>query len=167
MTAKKTPPRAAEVIATLGPPRAANTPPVKNPEAIEFQESSFWRRPFIPQSNVEKRPPHTAKFPPRTGARALRETIAPGKRSPYSQQNHHRQSNQLQELMDPHHTTTIDSDRKHWSREKACCCCCSGTSHRRGEVLTLGEFLAPLIPYQTPPPMAPMANEAPRSEKMT
>jgi hypothetical protein len=35
------------------------------------------------------------------------------------------------------------------------------------EVITLGEFLAPLIPYQTPPPIAPIANEAPKSEKMT
>ena len=48
-----------------------STPPVSAPDAIEFHGSSFRRMATSEQSKVEKRPPHTAKLPPTTGARAL------------------------------------------------------------------------------------------------
>lgn len=44
--------------------------------------------PFTAQSNVENRPPHTPKLPPRTGARALMAVIAPMRRSPYGELLH-------------------------------------------------------------------------------
>lgn len=44
--------------------------------------SSFLRIPLTAQSYVEKRPPHTPKFPPNTGALALMAVTAPILRSP-------------------------------------------------------------------------------------
>ena len=38
--------------------------------------------PFTAQSKLLKRPPHTPKLPPRTGARVFRATMAPTRRSP-------------------------------------------------------------------------------------
>jgi hypothetical protein len=38
---------------------------------------------------------------------------------------------------------------------------------RRGGVRTLGEFRAPLIPCQMPPPTAPMAKAPPKSLRIT
>lgn len=96
----------AEFLAALKPPRIANEPPVRNPAPTErhplalcpsrtparfllgrkhilaFQGSSFFRNPLTAQSNVEKRPPQTPKFPPNTGARALMAVRAPILRSP-------------------------------------------------------------------------------------
>lgn len=80
--ASKPPPTTAEIVAAFAPPRAASTPPVKAPDMIEFQGSSFCRIPFNPQSKVEKRPPQTAKLPPNTGARAFIADTAPVRRSP-------------------------------------------------------------------------------------
>lgn len=62
--------------------RAAKHPPVMNPEIIAFHASSFCRYPFTAQSNVENIPPHTPKFPPVTGARALITEMAPTSLSP-------------------------------------------------------------------------------------
>ena len=97
----------AEFLAALNPPRIANEPPVRNPaptrtplapspscpcscsllsngrdHILAFQGSSFFRMPFTAQSNVENKPPHTPKFPPNTGARALMAVRAPIRRSP-------------------------------------------------------------------------------------
>jgi len=38
--------------------------------------------PFTAQSKLLKRPPHTPKLPPRTGARVFKATMAPTRRSP-------------------------------------------------------------------------------------
>lgn len=99
----------AEFLAALNPPRIANEPPVRNPaptrtpsafeslvhpapipcslstgsgHILAFQGSSFFRKPLTAQSNVENKPPHTPKFPPNTGARALMAVRAPIRRSP-------------------------------------------------------------------------------------
>lgn len=61
--ASNTPPTAADRLAARQPPRAARTPPVAAPEMIEFHGSSFLRIATKVQSNVEKRPPQTAKLP--------------------------------------------------------------------------------------------------------
>lgn len=44
-------------------PLAANTAPVIAPLPIEFHGSSLPRIPIRQQSNVENKPPHTAKLP--------------------------------------------------------------------------------------------------------
>jgi hypothetical protein len=67
----------------LGPPRTASAPPVKKPAMMLFHGSSFFRIPLTAQSNVLKRPPHTPKLPPRTGARILIAVMAPTRLSPY------------------------------------------------------------------------------------
>jgi hypothetical protein len=51
--------------------------------------------PFTAQSNVENRPPHTPKLPPRTGARALMAVTAPMRRSPYGELLHVSQHAQI------------------------------------------------------------------------
>ena len=61
--ARSTPPTAADRLAARHPPRAASTPPVAAPEAMEFQGSSLLRAQTSMQSNVENRPPQTAKLP--------------------------------------------------------------------------------------------------------
>ena len=55
-----------------------------NPEMIAFHGSSFCLYPLTAQSNVEKSPPQTPKFPPRTGARALIAEREPRRRSPWN-----------------------------------------------------------------------------------
>lgn len=65
--ASKNPPMAAEREAARQPPRAANTPPVNAPDAIEFHGSSFRLIQTKVQSKVEKSPPQTAKLPARSG----------------------------------------------------------------------------------------------------
>jgi hypothetical protein len=65
--ASSTPPTAAEREAARQPPRAASTPPVSAPDAIEFHGSSFRLSQTNVQSNVEKSPPHTAKLPANSG----------------------------------------------------------------------------------------------------
>ena len=76
--ASSTPPKAAEAaVAARHPPRAASTPPVSAPDAIEFHEVLLPADGDGEQSKVEKRPPHTAKLPPTTGARALDALDAP------------------------------------------------------------------------------------------
>lgn len=109
MTASKHAHPIAEFLAAFSPPLTANAPPVKNPAMTVYQSanatqelicikstrtmrdlenvlalygSSFFRMPFTAQSNVEKRPPQTPKFPPSTGARALIAVRAPIRRSP-------------------------------------------------------------------------------------
>ena len=47
--------------------------------------SSFFLIPLTAQSKVENKPPHTPKFPPRTGARALIAVKAPIRLSPYGE----------------------------------------------------------------------------------
>ena len=44
-------------------PLAASTAPVMAPLPMELKGSSFPRRPIKQQSNVENKPPHTAKLP--------------------------------------------------------------------------------------------------------
>ena len=61
--ASSTPPTAADRLAARQPPRAASTPPVAAPEMMEFQGSSFCLSATSVQSNDEKSPPQTAKFP--------------------------------------------------------------------------------------------------------
>jgi len=112
-TPRRIPQAMADPKADLGPLRAAKQPPVKKPDMMAFQGSSFCRQPLMAQSKVENMPPQTPKLPPVTGARAFMEETAPMKRSP------------------------------------------------------LGEFLAPFIPCQIPPPTAPMANAPPKSLRMT
>lgn len=92
----------AEFRAALYPPRMANDPPVKNPAittscqlkvhrgttrpySLALYGSSLCLTPFTAQSNVEKSPPHTPKFPPNTGARALIAVSAPIRLSPYGE----------------------------------------------------------------------------------
>lgn len=98
MTASRIAQPMAPLRTALAPPRTASEPPVKKPAMIAFQGSSFlllvgwvsegykgvleelrralYRIPLTAQSNVEKRPPHTPKFPPNMGARALMAVIA-------------------------------------------------------------------------------------------
>jgi len=103
MTARRTAHPMALLRAALAPPRTASAPPVKKPLRIAFQGSSFllrrmsrdfesqaggnhehaYLRPLTAQSKEEKRPPQTPKFPPRTGARALIDTSALIRRSPW------------------------------------------------------------------------------------
>ena len=75
----------AEFLAAFKPPRTASAPPVKKPAMMALYGSSFFRIPLTAQSNVENRPPHTPKLPPRTGARALMAVTAPIRRSPYGE----------------------------------------------------------------------------------
>merc|ERR1719401_2764286 len=82
MIASRTPPITALWLACFQPPRAARTPPVRKPEAIAFQWSSFLLMYWRVQSNEEKVPPHTAKLPPRIGARFRALYIAPVNLSP-------------------------------------------------------------------------------------
>lgn len=71
MTARRIAQPMAPFRIALGPPLTASEPPVKKPAMIAFQGSSLCLTPLTAQSNVENRPPHTPKFPPRTGALAL------------------------------------------------------------------------------------------------
>ena len=116
---------------------AAKVPPVMNPDIIAFHASSFCRHPFTAQSNVENIPPHTPKFPPVTGARAFIVEIAPTRRSPC-------------------YTSAIVGS---WSAHRAR----SRGENRRAR----GEFRAPLIPCQTPPPIAPIEKAPPKSLRIT
>ncbi|TIA83923.1 hypothetical protein E3P98_00524 [Wallemia ichthyophaga] len=61
---------------------ASKQPPVKKPEIIAFQLSSFCLTPLTAQSNDENIPPHTPKLPPSTGALALIAAKLPGNLSP-------------------------------------------------------------------------------------
>ena len=63
ISASSTAPIAAADTAAEGPPRAANTAPVRAPLPIEFHGSSLRLTPIKQHSNVEKRPPHTPKLP--------------------------------------------------------------------------------------------------------
>jgi hypothetical protein len=106
MTARSTAQPIALFLIARAPPRTASEPPchivladclmveshepgrrekrtVKKPAMMGFHGSSFLRIPFIVQSYVLKRPPHTPKLPPRTGARAFMAVRAPILRSPY------------------------------------------------------------------------------------
>ncbi|TNV72981.1 hypothetical protein FGO68_gene5412 [Halteria grandinella] len=69
MSMRITPPMNAFLKATERPPRMARMPPVRKPETMALQGSSFWRRQIIRQSIELKTPPHMAKEPPRKGAR--------------------------------------------------------------------------------------------------
>ena len=71
--ASSTPPTAADRLAARQPPRAASTPPVAAPEMMEFQGSSFFLIATSVQSNEEKSPPQTAKFPADTRRPRLSE----------------------------------------------------------------------------------------------
>ena len=71
--ASSTPPTAADRLAARQPPRAASTPPVAAPEMMEFQGSSFFLIATSVQSNEEKSPPQTAKFPADTQRSRLSE----------------------------------------------------------------------------------------------
>lgn len=84
-TPSRIPQPTAEPNAERGPLRAAKQPPVMNPEMMAFHASSFCLMPFTAQSKLENIPPHTPKLPPVTGARALRDDIAPTNRSPYNE----------------------------------------------------------------------------------
>ena len=53
------------------PVRNERKPPVSAPAAMLFQGSSLCRTATSVQSNVENRPPHTAKLPPILGASRL------------------------------------------------------------------------------------------------
>mmetsp|Transcript_15774 Transcript_15774/g.25704 ORF Transcript_15774/g.25704 Transcript_15774/m.25704 type:complete len:260 (-) Transcript_15774:90-869(-) len=75
-------PAKAFFAAVLGPARAARTPPVSPPEMIEFHGSSFCLIATREQSKTANIPPHIAKFPPRTGERALTACKAPSIRWP-------------------------------------------------------------------------------------
>lgn len=75
INANSTAPNAADLRAADGPPLAANTAPVMAPLPIEFHGSSLPRIPIRQQSNVENKPPHTAKLPPSTGALVLTAPI--------------------------------------------------------------------------------------------
>ena len=111
ITPINTPQAIALLRIAFAPPRTARAAPVQNPPRIPFQGSSFFLPgrqgsgdvivfdmgcvyliPFTAQSNVENRPPHTPKLPPRTGARALMAVIAPMRRSPYGELLHACQS---------------------------------------------------------------------------
>ncbi|RUS21917.1 hypothetical protein BC937DRAFT_91036 [Endogone sp. FLAS-F59071] len=83
INASSVPLTAAEIAAALAPPRKARIPPAAAPAIMEFHGSSFCLSPFRVQSKVEKRPPQTAKLPPRTGARAFMAVTAPRTRSPW------------------------------------------------------------------------------------
>jgi hypothetical protein len=112
MTARRMAHPIALLRIAFAPPRTARAPPVKKPPKIAFQGSSFfllehqhvpnpgtvvhilwadlnedtpYLMPFTAQSKLLKSPPHTPKLPPRTGARALRATMAPMRRSPYGE----------------------------------------------------------------------------------
>jgi hypothetical protein len=89
----------------FAPPRTEIAPPVMKPLMMAFHESCFflstrqdsvfwvcyksgvqlYLMPCTAQAKVEKTPPHTPKFPPRTGARALMAVTAPIRRSPYGE----------------------------------------------------------------------------------
>jgi len=64
----KIPPNAADFMADLSPVRSWRSPPVSAADAMLFHGSSFFLIATMVQSNVEKRPPHTAKLPPILGA---------------------------------------------------------------------------------------------------
>src|SRR4051812_23776683 len=80
ISAKSTPPMMACRQLAPNPPRAAKSPPVAAPLIIEFHGSSLFLAYINAQSNVEKRPPQTAKLPAVIGARSLREESAPERR---------------------------------------------------------------------------------------
>ena len=77
ITANRMPQVIAAFLAAFHPPLMANDPPVRNPAVMALYGSSFWRMPFMAQSNVLNRPPQTPKLPPSTGARALSAVRAP------------------------------------------------------------------------------------------
>lgn len=54
-------------------------------DILALYGSSFLLIPLTAQSKVENSPPHTPKFPPRTGARALIAVTAPIRLSPYGE----------------------------------------------------------------------------------
>ena len=150
--ASSTPPTAADRLAARQPPRAASTPPVAAPEMMEFQGSSFCLRATSVQSNDEKSPPQTAKFP------ADRRFRLSARQSLWSGLRVGARAQQAQSVL-------------------LCCARGRGAPPMTGALaftaVTLpssrsprGEFLAPFTLFQTPPPMAPMAKAPPMSSKM-
>ena len=150
--ASSTPPTAADRLAARQPPRAASTPPVAAPEMMEFQGSSFCLSATSVQSNEEKSPPQTAKFP------ADRRFRLSARQSLWSGLRVGARAQQAQSVL-------------------LCCARGRGAPPMTGALaftaVTLpssrsprGEFLAPFTLFQTPPPMAPMAKAPPMSSKM-